>query len=37
MKRRRFSLEVRPGAVVLLAGLYFLLLVCASGADRNGA
>lgn len=25
MKRRRFSLEVRPGAVVLLAGLYFLL------------
>ena len=25
MKRRRFSLEVRPGAVVLLSGLYFLL------------
>lgn len=25
MKHRRFSLEVRPGAVVLLAGLYFLL------------
>lgn len=25
MKRRRFSFEVRPGAVVLLAGLYFLL------------
>lgn len=25
MKRRRFSLEVRPGAVVLLFGLYFLL------------
>ena len=25
MKRRRFLLEVRPGAVVLLAGLYFLL------------
>ena len=25
MKRRRFSLELRPGAVVLLAGLYFLL------------
>ena len=25
MKRRRFSLEVRPGAVVLFSGLYFLL------------
>ena len=25
MKRRRFSLEVCPGAVVLLSGLYFLL------------
>ena len=25
MKRRRFSLEIRPGAVALLAGLYFLL------------
>ena len=25
MKRRRFSLEVRPGTVVLLSGLYFLL------------
>lgn len=25
MKHRRFSLEVRPGAVVLLSGLYFLL------------
>ena len=25
MKRRRFSFEVRPGAVVLLSGLYFLL------------
>ena len=25
MKRRRFSLEVRPGAVMLLSGLYFLL------------
>ena len=25
MKRRRFSLEVRPEAVVLLSGLYFLL------------
>ena len=25
MKRRRFSFEVRPGAAVLLAGLYFLL------------
>lgn len=25
MKRRRFSLDVRPGAVALLAGLYFLL------------
>ena len=25
MKRRRFSLEVRPVAVVLLSGLYFLL------------
>ena len=25
MKRRRFLLEVRPGAVVLLSGLYFLL------------
>ena len=25
MKHRRFSFEVRPGAVVLLAGLYFLL------------
>lgn len=25
MKRRRFSLEVHPGAVVLLSGLYFLL------------
>lgn len=25
MKRRRFSLEVRPGAGVLLSGLYFLL------------
>ena len=25
MKRRRFSFEVCPGAVVLLAGLYFLL------------
>ena len=25
MKRRRFSFDVRPGAVVLLAGLYFLL------------
>lgn len=28
MKRRRFSLEVRPGAVVLLSGLYFLLPLC---------
>lgn len=25
MKRRRFSLDVRPGAVALLTGLYFLL------------
>ena len=25
MKRRRFALDVRPGAVALLAGLYFLL------------
>ena len=25
MKRRRFSLDIRPGAVALLAGLYFLL------------
>lgn len=25
MKRRRFSLDVRPGAVALLAGLHFLL------------
>ena len=25
MKRRRFSLDVRPGAVALLAGLYLLL------------
>ena len=27
MKRRRFALDVRPGAVALLAGLYFLLPV----------
>ena len=25
MKRRRFALDIRPGAVALLAGLYFLL------------
>lgn len=25
MRRRRFSLDIRPGAVALLAGLYFLL------------
>ena len=25
MKRRRFALDVRPGAVALLAALYFLL------------
>ena len=25
MKCRRFSLDIRPGAVALLAGLYFLL------------